>query len=108
MRDVRCVMGVRGVRGVRGVSGLWTYRHETYTGVCRLYVRFVQKKQTYNLQKPVILVLSSLGVMSICEVLSRLKSLKDPNLDNLYNFFSNAKNGDINAIQTEIGVFIGV
>ena len=72
-----------------------TYRHLTYTGVCRSYVRFVQKKQTYDLQTPVILVMNSVGVMSICEVLSRLKSLKDPNLDNLYNFFSNAKNGDI-------------
>ena len=73
-----------------GVSGLLTYRHETYTGVCRLYVHFVQKKQTYNLQTPVILVLNSVGVMSICKVLSRLKSLKDlpsPNLDKLYNFF---------------------
>ena len=59
------------------MSGLLTYRYETYTSVCRLYVHFVQKKQTYNLQKPVILVLNSVGVMSICEVLSRLKSLKD-------------------------------
>ena len=53
-----------------------TYRHLTYTGVCRSYVRFVQKKQTYDLQTPVILVMNSVGVMSICEVLSRLKSLK--------------------------------
>ena len=41
------------------------------------HLKQTEKKQTYNLQKPVILVLSSLGVMSICEVLSRLKSLKD-------------------------------
>ena len=60
-----------GPGGPGGASGLLTYRHETYTGVCRLYVRFVQKKQTYNLQTPVILVLNSVGVMSICEVLSR-------------------------------------
>ena len=58
------------------VSGHLTYRHLTYTGVCRSYVRFVQKKQTYDLQTPVILVMNSVGVMSICEVLSRLKSLK--------------------------------
>ena len=70
--------GQSGQGGQGGVSGLSTYRHETYTGVCRLYVRFVQKKQTYNLQTPVILVLNSVGVMSICEVLSRLKSFKDP------------------------------
>ena len=59
------------------MSGHLTYRHLTYTGVCRSYVRFVQKKQTYDLQTPVILVINSVGVMSICEVLSRLKSLKD-------------------------------
>ena len=62
--------------GPGGVSGHLTYRHLTYTGVCRSYVRFVQKKQTYDLQTPVILVMNSVGVMSICEVLSRLKSLK--------------------------------
>ena len=58
------------------MSGHLTYRHLTYTGVCRSYVRFVQKKQTYDLQTPVILVMNSVGVMSICEVLSRLKSLR--------------------------------
>ena len=63
--------------GPAEVSGHLTYRHLTYTGVCRSYVRFVQKKQTYDLQTPVILVMNSVGVMSICEVLSRLKSLKD-------------------------------
>ena len=40
------------------------------------HLKQTEKKQTYNLQKPVILVLNSVGVMSICEVLSRLKSLK--------------------------------
>ena len=65
-----------GPGGPGGVSGHLTYRHLTYTGVCRSYVRFVQKKQTYDLQTPVILVMNSVGVMSICEVLSRLKSLK--------------------------------
>merc|ERR1711978_29457 len=49
-----------------GVSGHLTYRHLTYTGVCRSCVRFVQKKQTYDLQTPVILVMNSVGVMSIC------------------------------------------
>ena len=65
-----------GYRVVYRVSGHLTYRHLTYTGVSRSYVRFVQKKQTYDLQPPVILVMNSVGVMSICEVLSRLKSLK--------------------------------
>ena len=68
--------GGQGEPGGPGVSGHLTYRHLTYTGVCRSYVRFVQKKQTYDLQTPVILVMNSVGVMSICEVLSRLKSLK--------------------------------
>ena len=68
--------GQGGQSGPGGVSGHLTYRHLTYTGVCRSYVRFVQKKQTYDLQTPVILVMNSVGVMSICEVLSRLKSLK--------------------------------
>ena len=68
--------GPGGPSGQGGVSGHLTYRHLTYTGVCRSYVRFVQKKQTYDLQTPVILVMNSVGVMSICEVLSRLKSLK--------------------------------
>ena len=68
--------GPGGPGGLGGVSGHLTYRHLTYTGVCRSYVRFVQKKQTYDLQTPVILVMNSVGVMSICEVLSRLKSLK--------------------------------
>ena len=71
---VQVVQVVEGVHVV--VSGHLTCRHLTYTGVCRSYVRFVQKKQTYDLQTPVILVMNSVGVMSICEVLSRLKSLK--------------------------------
>ena len=70
--------GLGGQDGQGGVSGHLTYRHLTYTGVCRSYVRFVQKKQTYDLQTPVILVMNSVGVMSICEVLSRLKPLKKP------------------------------
>ena len=66
--------GLGGSGGPAKVSGHLTYRHLTYTGVCRSYVRFVQKKQTYDLQTPVILVMNSVGVMSICEV-SRLKFL---------------------------------